>query len=88
MDKPFNEKVKQFKKFKEEQRAYLEALKERSSAKEKAEVEKMGTPEPQVETNMPQDVWGQIYHRTSGDKYATGRRETNIPQDVLCPRPR
>ena len=40
MDKPFNEKVKQFKeKFKEEQRAYLEALKEGSSAKEKAEVE-------------------------------------------------
>ena len=29
MDKPFNEKVMQFKKFKEEQRAYLEALKER-----------------------------------------------------------
>ena len=40
MDKPFHEKVQQFKKFKEEQRAYLEALKEGSSAKEKAEVEK------------------------------------------------
>ena len=48
MDKPFHEKVQQFKKFKEEQRAYLEALKEGSSAKEKAEVEKMGTPEPQA----------------------------------------
>ena len=48
MDKPFNEKVQQFKKFKEEQRAYLEALKEGSSAKEKAEVEKMGKPEPQA----------------------------------------
>ena len=45
MDKPFNEKVQQFKKFKEEQRAYLEALKEGSSAKEKAEVEKEGQPE-------------------------------------------
>ena len=48
MDKPFNEKVQQFKKFKEEQRAYLEALKEGSSAKEKAEVEKMGKPEPRA----------------------------------------
>ena len=48
MDKPFNEKVQQFKKFKEEQREYLEALKEGSSAKEKAEVEKMGKPEPKA----------------------------------------
>ena len=40
MDKPFNEKVKQFKKFKEEQRAYLEALKEGSSAKRRLKLRK------------------------------------------------
>ena len=48
MDKPFNEKVQQFKKFKEEQREYLEALKEGSSAKEKAEVVKKGKPKPKA----------------------------------------
>ena len=67
MDKPCHEQVQQFKKFKEEQREYLEALKEGSSAKEKAEVVKMGKPEPQAKP-FP-------YHLTAEAKAAQAAKD-------------
>ena len=58
--------MQQFKKFKEEQKEYLEALKEGKPATEKAEVVKKGKPEPKAKP-FP-------YHLTAEAKAAKAAR--------------